>query len=88
MAKKENVTNSAMKVKRGIGKTLLLYLLPIILIGVICIIVFISYNGEYSKINNGEEKIKNYGGKIFYFNDNNKKGIDDGIGWLADKFTK
>lgn len=46
MAKKENVTNSAMKVKRGIGKTLLLYLLPIILIGVIGIIVFISYNAR------------------------------------------
>ena len=35
-----------MKVKRGIGKTLLLYLLPIILIGIICIIVFISYNAR------------------------------------------
>ena len=35
-----------MKVKRGIGKTLLLYLLPIILIGVIGIIVFISYNAR------------------------------------------
>ena len=46
MAKKENVTNSAMKVKRGIGKTLLLYLLPIILIGIIGIIVFISYNAR------------------------------------------
>ena len=46
MAKKEKVVNSAMKVKRGIGKTLLLYLLPIILIGIICIIVFISYNAR------------------------------------------
>ena len=50
--------------------------------------VFCSNNGEYSKVNNVEEKIKNYGGKIFYFNDKNKKGIDDGIGWLTDKFTK
>ena len=42
MAKNDNVTNSALKVKRGIGKTLLTYLLPIILIGIVCIIVFIS----------------------------------------------
>ena len=46
MAKNDNVTNSALKVKRGIGKTLLTYLLPIILIGIVCIIVFISYNAR------------------------------------------
>ena len=50
--------------------------------------VFCSHNSECSKIYNVEEEIKNCEGKIFYFNDNNKKGIDEGIGWLTDKFTK
>ncbi len=41
---KDKKTNS--KVKRGIGKTLLTSLLPIITIGIVAIIVFISYNAR------------------------------------------
>ena len=50
--------------------------------------VFCSNNNECSPTIEVEEKVKKCGRKIFYFNDKNKKGIDDGIAWLADKFTK
>ncbi|MBR1622583.1 MAG: cache domain-containing protein [Pseudobutyrivibrio sp.] len=46
MAKKEKPTNNSPKVKKSIGKTLLMILLPIIAIGIAGIIVFISYNAR------------------------------------------
>ena len=46
MAKKTKEANAGVKVKRSIGKTLLIYLLPIIVVGIVGIIVFISYNAR------------------------------------------
>jgi len=46
MAKEKKQQDSTVKVKRGIGKTLLLTLLPIVVIGIAGIIVFISYNAR------------------------------------------
>lgn len=46
MAKEKKQQDSTVKVKRGIGKTLLLTLLPIIVLGIAGIIVFISYNAR------------------------------------------
>ena len=46
MAKKGKKTANAPKVKRSIGTTLLMILLPIIAIGIVGIIVFISYNAR------------------------------------------
>ena len=51
--------------------------------------VYLSKNEEQSIITEANlKKVLDVGGKIFYFDEDNKKGIDDGIGWLADKFTK
>ncbi len=51
--------------------------------------VYLSKNEEQSIITDADlKKVLDIGGKIFYFDDENKKGIDDGIGWLTDKFTK
>jgi GTPase SAR1 family protein len=50
--------------------------------------VYLAYKKEKSEINDTEiQKILKEGIKIFYYDDENKKGIDDGIAWLADKFT-
>ena len=46
MAKTSKGKVSTAKVKRSIGKTLLTYLLPIIVVGIAGIIVFISYNAR------------------------------------------
>ncbi|MBE5910802.1 methyl-accepting chemotaxis protein [Pseudobutyrivibrio sp.] len=46
MAREKKQQDSTVKVKRGIGKTLLLTLLPIVVIGIAGIIVFISYNAR------------------------------------------
>ena len=46
MAKMTKEANAGVKVKRSIGKTLLMYLLPIIVVGIVGIIVFISYNAR------------------------------------------
>ena len=46
MAKNSTGKVTTAKVKRSIGKTLLMYLLPIIVIGIAGIIVFISYNAR------------------------------------------
>ncbi len=43
---KPKVGENTLKVKRGIAKTLIMYLLPIIVIGIVGIIVFISYNAR------------------------------------------
>jgi len=32
--------------------------------------------------------IKKYGEKVFYYDENNKKGIDEAIGYLAEKNIK
>jgi len=45
-------------------------------------------NGDEINETNIQSFIDKFGGKVFYYDDNNKKGIDEAIGYLAEKYIK